>query len=94
MTQMKEERLLQVLLAPVISEKSTMVADKNEQVVFRVVGDATKPEIKAAVELLQGAGRVRADHQRQAQAKALRPYHRCAQGLEEGLRCPQAGSRN
>lgn len=47
-----QERLLQVLLAPQISEKSTFVADKNEQVVFRVVADATKPEIKAAVELL------------------------------------------
>jgi large subunit ribosomal protein L23 len=52
MTQLTEERLLQVLLAPVISEKSTFVADKREQVVFRVVSDATKPEIKAAVELL------------------------------------------
>jgi large subunit ribosomal protein L23 len=47
-----QERLLQVLLAPQISEKSTFVADKNEQVVFKVVADATKPEIKAAVELL------------------------------------------
>ena len=47
-----QERLLQVLLAPQISEKATYVADKNEQVVFRVVSDATKPEIKAAVELL------------------------------------------
>lgn len=47
-----QERLLQVLLAPQISEKSTFVADKNEQVVFRVAADATKPEIKAAVELL------------------------------------------
>ena len=47
-----EERLMQVLLAPVVSEKSTMVADKNEQVAFKVVSDATKPEIKAAVELL------------------------------------------
>ncbi|HEX7953841.1 MAG TPA: 50S ribosomal protein L23 [Burkholderiales bacterium] len=47
-----QERLMQVLLAPVVSEKSTYVADKNEQVVFRVVADATKPEIKAAVELL------------------------------------------
>ncbi|SFZ75968.1 LSU ribosomal protein L23P [Chitinimonas taiwanensis DSM 18899] len=52
MTKLNEDRLLQVLLAPVISEKSTMVADKNEQVVFRVASDATKPEIKAAVELL------------------------------------------
>lgn len=49
---MNQERLMQVLLAPQISEKSTYVADKYEQVVFRVVSDATKPEIKAAVELL------------------------------------------
>jgi large subunit ribosomal protein L23 len=47
-----EERLMQVILAPVVSEKSTFVADKNEQVVFRVTRDATKPEIKAAVEML------------------------------------------
>jgi large subunit ribosomal protein L23 len=47
-----EERLLQVLLAPQISEKATYVADKNEQVIFVVAPDATKPEIKAAVELL------------------------------------------
>jgi large subunit ribosomal protein L23 len=46
------QRLMQVLLAPQVSEKSTYVAEKNEQVVFRVVGSATKPEIKAAVELL------------------------------------------
>lgn len=49
---MNQERLLQVLLAPQISEKATCVADKHEQVVFRVASDATKPEIKAAVELL------------------------------------------
>ena len=47
-----EERLMKVLLAPVISEKATMVAEKNEQIVFKVLPDATKPEIKAAVELL------------------------------------------
>ena len=34
--QISEERLMKVLLAPVISEKATMVAEKNEQVVFRV----------------------------------------------------------
>ncbi|MDD2872493.1 MAG: 50S ribosomal protein L23 [Azoarcus sp.] len=49
---MTQERLLQVLLAPQISEKATYVADKNEQVVFKVASDATKPEVKAAVELL------------------------------------------
>jgi large subunit ribosomal protein L23 len=48
----QQERLMQVVLAPVISEKSTFVADKNNQVVFRVVPDATKPEIKAAIELM------------------------------------------
>ncbi|MDP5238271.1 50S ribosomal protein L23 [Uliginosibacterium sp. 31-16] len=47
-----QERLLQVLLAPQISEKATQVAEKNEQVVFRVASDATKPEVKAAVEML------------------------------------------
>ncbi len=47
-----QERLLQVLLAPQVSEKATYVADKNEQIVFRVASDATKPEVKAAVELL------------------------------------------
>ena len=47
-----EERLMNVLLAPQISEKATYVAEKNEQVIFRVASDATKPEIKAAVELM------------------------------------------
>ena len=49
---MNEQRLMQVLLAPQISEKATYVADKNQQVIFRVASDATKPEVKAAVELL------------------------------------------
>jgi large subunit ribosomal protein L23 len=49
---MNQQRLMQVLLAPQISEKATYVADKHEQVVFRVASDATKPEVKAAVELL------------------------------------------
>ena len=46
------ERLMTLLLAPVISEKGTFIDDKHEQVVFRVLQDATKPEIKAAVELM------------------------------------------
>ena len=45
-------QLMNVLLAPVVSEKSTMVADKNRQYVFRVADFATKPQIKAAVELM------------------------------------------
>jgi large subunit ribosomal protein L23 len=49
---MNAERLMQVLLAPIVTEKATFVAEKNNQIAFRVVADATKPEIKAAVELL------------------------------------------
>ena len=49
---MNQQRLMQVLLAPQISEKATYVADKHDQVIFRVCSDATKPEIKAAVELM------------------------------------------
>lgn len=52
MMQFAENRLLQVILAPVVSEKATFAGEKNEQVVLRVVKDATKAEIKAAVELL------------------------------------------
>ncbi len=47
-----QDRLMQVLVAPQISEKSTFVGEKNNQWVFRVLPDATKPEIKAAVELM------------------------------------------
>jgi large subunit ribosomal protein L23 len=45
-------QLMNVVLAPVVSEKSTFVADKNRQYVFRVADRATKPQIKAAVELM------------------------------------------
>ena len=48
----QQERLMTLLLAPVISEKGTHIADKHEQVIFRVAPSATKPEIKAAVELM------------------------------------------
>jgi len=46
------ERLLTLLLAPIVSEKATQLADKYNQVIFRVRPDATKGEIKAAVELM------------------------------------------
>ena len=46
------EQLMNVVLAPVVSEKSTFVADKNRQYVFRVADHATKPQIKAAIELM------------------------------------------
>jgi large subunit ribosomal protein L23 len=47
-----EGRLMQVLVAPIVSEKATMIADKTNAVTFKVLQDATKPEIKAAVELM------------------------------------------
>jgi large subunit ribosomal protein L23 len=47
-----QNRLATILMAPIISEKATSVAEKNNQVLFKVLRDATKPEIKAAVELL------------------------------------------
>ncbi|GMV03715.1 MAG: 50S ribosomal protein L23 [Burkholderiaceae bacterium] len=49
---MNQERLMTVLVAPIVSEKATMVAEKNGQVAFRVLQDATRDEIRAAVELL------------------------------------------
>lgn len=48
----KQERLYSVLIAPVVSEKSTMIAEKHNQVAFRVIPDATRQEVKAAVEML------------------------------------------
>ena len=47
-----EGRLSQVLVAPIISEKATRIGEKLNQVLFKVLRDATKPEIKAAVELM------------------------------------------
>ncbi len=49
---MNQDRLMKVLLAPIVSEKATMLADTRNQIAFRVLQDATRPEIKAAVELL------------------------------------------
>jgi len=47
-----EGRLMQVLIAPLISEKATRIAEKTNAVAFKVLQGASKPEIKAAVELL------------------------------------------
>ena len=49
---MSNERLYSVLLAPIVSEKSTMLAEKRNQVAFRVLASATKQEVKSAVEKL------------------------------------------
>ena len=47
-----KERLMQVLVAPHVSEKAARASEQGNQMVFRVARDATKPEIKAAVELM------------------------------------------
>jgi large subunit ribosomal protein L23 len=49
---MSKERLMKILLAPLISEKSVNAADNGNQFAFKVATDASKPEIKAAVEML------------------------------------------
>jgi large subunit ribosomal protein L23 len=49
---MNKERLMETLRSPVISEKSTLAADANRQFVFEVATDATKPEIRKAVEMM------------------------------------------
>ena len=47
---MNQERMLTIILGPHISEKSTIISEENNQVTFKVAGDATKPEIKEAIE--------------------------------------------
>ena len=49
---MNQERIMKILLSPHVSEKSTLTAENDNQYVFKVVTDATKPEIKSAVETL------------------------------------------
>jgi large subunit ribosomal protein L23 len=51
---MNKERIFKVLVAPHVSEKATIVADKGNQVVFKVARDANKREVKAAVQQLFG----------------------------------------
>lgn len=47
---MNNERLSKVLIAPVVSEKSTRVGEQSRQMVFKVLPDASKPEVRKAVE--------------------------------------------
>jgi len=51
-TNVNQERLLQVIHKPHLSEKGTILADKFRQVIFKVASDANKHEIKDAVEML------------------------------------------
>ena len=47
-----KDRIHSVLVAPYVSEKSTMIAQKDKQIIFTVLKDATKLEIKKAIEAL------------------------------------------
>ena len=49
---MNQERILKIILGPHVSEKTTVISEESNQVTFRVAGDATKPEIKQAIESL------------------------------------------
>ncbi len=49
---MNQERMYQILLVPHVSEKSTLLAEANNQHVFKVASDATRSEVKQAVEEL------------------------------------------
>ena len=49
---MNQERMLTIVLGPHVSEKSSVISEENNQVTFKVAKDATKPEIKQAIESL------------------------------------------
>ena len=66
---MNDERLMKILVAPHVSEKSARVADESNQVVFRVLPDACKPALKRAVEKLFN---VEVDHVRTVSVKGKR----------------------
>ena len=48
----QQDTLLQVIVAPLITEKATYLADKAQHIAFKVRSDANKEQIKAAVELV------------------------------------------
>ena len=90
-----ESRLAQVLIAPIVSEKATMAAEKHNQVLFKVMRDATKPEIKAAVELMF---KVTVDSvqtvQHKGKTKKFGKGDRPARSRQEGVRLPGRRARS
>ena len=90
-----QERLTQVLLGPHVSEKATALADGAHQVVFRVRPDATKADVRRAVELLFEVKVERVTVAPDAREdEALRSAAGQARRLEEGLRAARAGQRH
>ena len=80
---MNNERLMRVLLAPHVSEKSTRVADEARQFVFRVLPDARKPEIRKAVELLFN---VEVDHVTTTSIRGKRKAFGRVRGVRPGVK--------
>ncbi|SFC47294.1 large subunit ribosomal protein L23 [Marinospirillum celere] len=80
---MNQERLYKVLLGPHMTEKAAVLADEKNQYVFKVASDATKPEIKKAVEQLFDV-KVEAVSVTNAKAKTRRTLH--GLGRRKGFR--------
>jgi large subunit ribosomal protein L23 len=80
---MNKERVFKILLGPHISEKASVIAELNNQVVFRVIPDATKPEIKTAVEQMFN---VTVEGVQVVNAKAKRKRTRYGFGARSGIR--------
>jgi len=80
---MSNERLLKVLLAPHVSEKSAMMAENKSQYVFKVTPDATKVEVKQAVEQLFN---VKVESVNVLNLKGKRKMFKGRQGTRNGTR--------
>lgn len=80
---MNQERILKVLLAPHISEKAAIMADASEQYVFKVVPNATKTEVKQAVESLFD---VKVQSVNMINIKGKRKVFKGRQGQRNGVR--------
>jgi len=80
---MNQERLMKVLLSPHITEKASVAAESNQQIVFKVATDANKTEIKKAVELLF---EVEVDSVQVANVKGKRKRFGAIQGQRSGYK--------
>jgi large subunit ribosomal protein L23 len=78
-----KERMYQTILSPLVTEKATLNSERG-QITFKVAGDATKPEIKAAVETLFGV-KVLAVNTIVVKGKTKRPHDgaRVSHGAQE-----------
>ncbi len=87
-----EERLMQVLLGPHVSEKATASPKRGNQVVFKVRTDATKTEIRRRRAVVRGQGRARCGRAAPpGKTKRFGNRDGTRAGLEEGLRAARAG---